>query len=181
VRDRGGEAPNGAVRSPRRDARSFRRSCRSAHRIALPIFRHGFAFAHRFPACLRLAIVLSAFLLASLAAAPAPARACAGSTHGTPPMTMGTALQANDRQALQAIVDEFLAAQDPKEPAKVRMEKMRRWIAAQEGVASAELNPDLLDRDPPIREIWVTLEGQPATTRTIGISLDPRGFHFDIR
>jgi hypothetical protein len=96
-------------------------------------------------------------------------------------MTMRAALQTNDRQALKALVDEFLASQDPNEPAKVRMEKMRQWIAAQEGVASAELNPDLLESEPPILEIWVTLEGQPATTRTIGISLDPRGFRFDIR
>jgi hypothetical protein len=169
------------MRSPRTDARYRRRSCRTAPRTAWPIFLRRFAFALRLPASLRLAIVLFACLLAALAAAPMPARACASSTHGTPPMTMRAALQANDRQALQAIVDEFLASQDPREPEKVRMEKMRRWIAAQEGVASAELNPDLLESEPPIREIWVTLESQPATTRTIGISLDPRGFRFDIR
>ena len=119
------------------------------------------AIAARLPAGVMLAFVLAA---------------C-----GAQPMSFRDALEANDRVALQTEVDRVLAAQDPGDSQQARMEALRRWIAGRDGVATARLNPDLLDTEPPVQQIEVTLEGEPDRILTIGVLLDPRGLRFNIR
>lgn len=96
-------------------------------------------------------------------------------------MTFRAALEANDRQALQAEIDKFLAAQDPSEPTQERMEALRRWIETRDGVLSAELDPVLLRTEPPVQQIWITLKADPGSVKTVGIVLDGKSLRFNIR
>lgn len=93
------------------------------------------------------------------------------------------ALVSDDRAALRAAIDPFLAALGADEPIKARMAKVVAWVKAHPCVESAELNPDLLDREPPVQEIEVTLRdaAAPGTRRTLGIVRDPSRLRFDYR
>ncbi|MGH8196276.1 MAG: hypothetical protein ACREQ8_18050 [Woeseiaceae bacterium] len=98
-----------------------------------------------------------------------------------PAVTLATALAAKDRKAVQAEIDPVLAAQDPAAPVRERMEALRQWIEDQEGILHAELNPDLLDTEPPVQQVRVALTDDPQTIHTIGIVLDPTHLRFNRR
>ena len=86
------------------------------------------------------------------------------------------ALQHDDRALLRAILDPVLQA----EGAGNRDESIRRlksWLEAQECVASVEISPDLLDSEPPVQELIVTMTsaaGAAVARKSIGIRLDPK-------
>jgi hypothetical protein len=91
------------------------------------------------------------------------------------------ALVSNDRAALRAAIDPFLATLGADEPIKARMAKVVAWVLEHPCVKAAELSPDLLDREPPVQEIAVTLRAASPPLRTLGIVRDPRGLRFDHR
>lgn len=95
--------------------------------------------------------------------------------------TLTAALADNDRKALQAEIDAVLSAQNPNTTTEERMESLRTWIEDQDGVLQAELNPTLMDSDPAVQQIWVTLKNDPETIRTIGILLDQKALRFNLR
>jgi hypothetical protein len=95
-------------------------------------------------------------------------------------MTLAEALASDDRRALQVAIDRELARQNPKTPAKARMAALRQWIGSQDGVLTAEVNRVILRTDPPVQQIWVTLESDPAKVETIGVVLDGESLRFEI-
>jgi hypothetical protein len=86
------------------------------------------------------------------------------------------ALQDDDRALLRAILDPVLQAQG-REDKDESIQRLKSWLQAQECVASVEISPDLLDSEPPIQELIVTMKpasGAPVQTKSIGIRLDPK-------
>ena len=86
------------------------------------------------------------------------------------------ALQDDDRALLRAMLDPVLQAEG-REDKDESIRRLKSWLEAQECVVSVEISPDLLDSEPPIQELIVTLKsasGQPSTTKSIGIRLDPK-------
>jgi len=94
-------------------------------------------------------------------------------------MTLAEVLAADDRKALQIEIDRELAKQDPRAPAKARMEALRLWIEQQDSVERAEINPILIDSDPPVQQIWIMLASDPDEVRTVGIVLDGKKLRFN--
>jgi hypothetical protein len=86
------------------------------------------------------------------------------------------ALQDDDRARLRAILDPVLQAHGPDDKDD-SIWQLKSWLEAQECVASVEISPDLLDSEPPIQELILTMKpapGEPAQTKSIGIRLDPK-------
>ena len=86
------------------------------------------------------------------------------------------ALQHDDRALFGAILDPVLQAQG-REDKDESIRRLKSWLQAQECVASVEISPDLLDSEPPIQELIVTMKrasGEPVQTKSIGIRLDPK-------
>jgi hypothetical protein len=97
----------------------------------------------------------------------------------TAPRDICDALEANDRAALRAAIDAFLDSLGANEPIKARVERLLVWVRTLPCIATAELNPDLLDVEPPIREVRLTL--RDGGRRTLGIVLDRDRLRFDHR
>jgi hypothetical protein len=95
-------------------------------------------------------------------------------------MTLAEALAAGNRRALQVEIDRELTRQKPETPAKARMEALRQWIESQDGVLTAEVDRTILRTDPPVQQIWVTLESDPGKIETIGVVLDGKSLRFEI-
>jgi hypothetical protein len=80
------------------------------------------------------------------------------------------ALQDDDRAALKAALDPVLAGAAGGKDERLRA--LKAWLETQACVASVEISPDLLDSEPPIQELIVTLG--TGARKTIGIRLDPK-------
>lgn len=87
------------------------------------------------------------------------------------------ALAANDRGALQKIVDDFLARSPRSDDGEQDLERIRAWLADHDCTSSVETSPDLVDIEPPVKEFVVNLTGG-ARPVTIGISLGKDRWRF---
>lgn len=94
-------------------------------------------------------------------------------------MTLAEALATDNRKALQVEIDKFLRGQDATQPHAQRMEGLRQWIEAHDGVACAEVSPDLLDTEPSVQIVLIWLDSDPDTIKTIGVVLDPKDLRFN--
>ena len=93
------------------------------------------------------------------------------------------ALIENDRATLKIHLDRELAVIQPSMQQKKKLEHIQSWLAQQECIVNVEILPDLLDSEPPIQEIRITVESEPgvSTTRIIGILLFPDKLRFDYK
>jgi hypothetical protein len=80
------------------------------------------------------------------------------------------ALQDDDRAALKAALDPLLHGGRRGKDESLRA--VKTWLETQDCVASVEISPDLLDSEPPIQELIVTLT--TGARKTIGVRLDPK-------
>jgi len=96
------------------------------------------------------------------------------------PMDFCTTLRQDDRPALRDAVNEYLSGLSARETLSARLERLRQWIAAQPCVTAAELDPTLLDTEPPIQQVRVRVEGED-TARSLGIVLDPDRLRSNLR
>jgi uncharacterized membrane protein YvbJ len=87
------------------------------------------------------------------------------------------ALEANDRDAIQKDLNNFLRDLSYKAEREQNFEKIKRWIESKECVASVETSTYLVDTDPPIKEFVVNLR-KSTKTITIGIVLKENGWLF---
>jgi hypothetical protein len=86
------------------------------------------------------------------------------------------ALQDDDRALVRAILDPVLQAEGPDDNDE-SIRRLKSWLEAQDCVASVEISPYLLDSEPPVQELILTMKpapGEPAKMKSIGIRLDPK-------
>ena len=93
------------------------------------------------------------------------------------------ALASDDSQAVKSLVIEFLSKLNPSTSRSENLEKIRQWIAGHDGVASVEIEKQVLATDPPIQRFLITLKGLPreAAVKSIGVRLLPDKFVSDIK
>jgi hypothetical protein len=80
------------------------------------------------------------------------------------------ALQDDDRAAVKATLDPLLRGGHRGISESLRT--VKTWLEKQACVASVEVSPDLLDSEPPVQVLIVTLTS--GARRTIGVRLDPK-------
>jgi hypothetical protein len=89
------------------------------------------------------------------------------------------ALAANDRSAIQRVVDDFLNGLHTQDEQQ-NFEKIENWITSHDCIDSVEVPSYLIDTAPPIKEFIVKLHGtsQPVT---LGILLNKDRWQFHRR
>jgi hypothetical protein len=80
------------------------------------------------------------------------------------------ALQNDDWRALKATLDPLLRG--GRRGKEEILRALKTWLETQECVVAVEVSPDLLDSEPPIQELIVTLK--TGARKTIGVRLDPK-------
>lgn len=86
-------------------------------------------------------------------------------------------LAANDRPALERIVNNFLNELSVTDDAQQNFKKIENWIASHDCVSSVEVPSYLIDTDPPIKQFIVSIHGT-AEPITIGIMLHNARWRF---